>query len=134
MDSGRPHWNSGRRTIHWLENQGYLRSQTDAGCLVLFHLILLILEPVKGYWILTGWYQLFLPGWRMKIPDDGDWEGHFGKFVCLLLLPVGIFVFLLKGVTLVISTVVRLHELCIWRPKEQSDTANLREVEGKRYK
>lgn len=57
MDSGHPHFNPGRHTIHWLEKQGYLHSQTDAQYLILFHLILFILEPVEGYWILAGWYR-----------------------------------------------------------------------------
>lgn len=119
MEFGRPR-NPERHTLDWLEERGFLRSQTDARRLIIFLLILLLLEPVEGYWILTASYQLLLPGWNMKVQDDNDWNGHFGKYVCMFSLPVGIFVFILAGITLIISTLVHLHELCIWKPKGQS--------------
>lgn len=108
MDSGRLHLNPRRHTIQWLEKQGYLHSQTVAQYLILFHLILLILEPVEGYWILTGWYQLLVPGWRMTV-HDRDWRELLGKVLCMLYLPVGICVFLVVGMALIISTLVHIH-------------------------
>lgn len=71
----------GGNTIHWLEKRGYLHSQTDARRLFIFHLVLLALEPIEGYWILTGWYRLFLPGFRMEFPNGVNWEGHFAKYL-----------------------------------------------------
>ena len=108
MNSERPHLNPGRHAIHWLEKQGYLHSQNDARYLILFHLILLILESFEGYWILTGWYQLLVPGWRMTV-HDRDWRELLGKVFCMFYLLVGICVFLVVGMALIISTLVHIH-------------------------
>lgn len=113
----------GGNTTYWLEKQGYLQSQSDARRLFILHLILLALEPIEGYWILTGWYQLFLPGSRMRIPesDQANWEGHFAKYICIVALVVGISGFVLAGAILVLSTLVHLYELWAWKPKGESD-------------
>ena len=124
LDSHRSQPESGPRgqnATHWLKKQGYLHSQTDARCLFIFHLVFLALEPIEGYWILTGWYHLFLPGSRMEVPNEGDWDGHFAKYICMIALLVGIVGFILVGVMLVVSTLVHLCELWAWEPKEESD-------------
>lgn len=40
--------------------------------------ILLIFKPVKGYWILASWHQLFVLGWTMAV-HDRDWGALLGK-------------------------------------------------------
>lgn len=57
----------------------------------------------------------------MKVPNEGDWDGHFAKYICMIALLVGIVGFILVGVMLVVSTLVHLCELWAWEPKEESD-------------
>lgn len=111
----------GEIAIHWLKKRGYLHSRTDARRLFIVHLVFLALEPIEGYWILTGWYRLFLPGSRMKVPNEGDWDGHFAKYICMVALVVGIVGFVLVGVMLVLYTLLYLYELWIWEPEEEFD-------------
>lgn len=57
----------------------------------------------------------------MEIPNEGDWNGHLAKYICIVALPVGIVGFMLVGVMLVLSTLVHLCELRAWEPKGKSD-------------
>lgn len=108
------------RATNWLEKRGYLHSARDARRLFILHLALLALEPIEGYWVLTGWYRLFLPGWRMEV---FDWEGHFAKYVCMVGLHVGIIGLVLAGVHLVLSTLLHLLELWAWEPRGEESEA-----------
>ena len=58
--------------VSWLERKGYLSSKKDARCFFIQYSILLALEPVEGYWILTEWYRTWLPGWTIKAPGLHD--------------------------------------------------------------
>lgn len=109
---------SGSKATRWLEKRGYIHSQRDARRLFIFHLGLLSLEPIEGYWVLTGWYRVWLPGWSMKVHD---WEGHFAKYVSMVALPVGIVGLVLVGIHLVLSTVLHLSELWAWQPKRGTE-------------
>ncbi|KAB8238212.1 uncharacterized protein BDW43DRAFT_154193 [Aspergillus alliaceus] len=102
--------------ISWLEKKGHLHSKKDARRLFIKHLILLALEPVEGYWILTEWYRAWLPGWTMKAPDPHDIGLNFARYICLVAFPVGLVVFSLVGVILMVSTVTHLRELWSWEP------------------
>ncbi|KAL5333555.1 hypothetical protein BJX70DRAFT_403454 [Aspergillus crustosus] len=64
----------------WLKNQGYLCSATSTRYLLVIHVIILILEPVEGYWILTGWYRLFQPAYAMKIPAHFTWVDRLAVY------------------------------------------------------
>ncbi|KAB8261632.1 hypothetical protein BDV32DRAFT_121209 [Aspergillus pseudonomiae] len=109
--------------ISWLERKGYLHTRKDARRLFIIHLILLALEPVEGYWILTGWYRAWLPAWTM-VPDPYDIGGNFGRYIGLIALPVGLVMFSLVGVILMISTVTHLRELWSWEPADVQATEN----------
>lgn len=111
----------GESVIYWLKKWGHLRSQTDARRLFIFHLILLALEPIEGYWILAGWYHLFLLGASIEVPNKGHWNDHFAKYICTVALVVGIVGWVLAGVYLILYTLLHLHELWTWRPKGESD-------------
>lgn len=57
----------------------------------------------------------------MKVPNEGDWDGHFAKYICMVALVVGIVGFVLVGVMLVLYTLLYLYELWIWEPEEEFD-------------
>lgn len=57
----------------------------------------------------------------MEIPNEGNWDGHFAKYIYMIALPVGIVGSMLVGVMLVLSTLVPLCELWAWEPTEKSD-------------
>ncbi|KAJ5815420.1 hypothetical protein N7474_007197 [Penicillium riverlandense] len=106
----------------WLEKRGYIRSRRDARNLFIVHLVLLALEPIEGHWVLTGWYRMWLPGWRMKV-HESDWEGHFVKFVNMVAMPIGIIGLVLVGIHLVLSTVLHLSDLWAWEPKREAEAS-----------
>lgn len=113
----------------WLENKGYLRTKKDARRLFIIHFILLALEPVEGYWILTEFYRISLQAWR-TVPDPHDIGGTFGRYVCLVVFPVGLVISSPVGVILMVSTVTHLLELWSWAP---TDRQTMDEENGKRH-
>ena len=78
---------------------------------------MLVFEPVEGYWLLTTWWNLWLPAARTGLPCKGMGEGClclediFARFWCWVALVVGIIGLVIAGIVLVVDTVRHLDEL-----------------------
>ncbi|KAL4885508.1 hypothetical protein BJY04DRAFT_214304 [Aspergillus karnatakaensis] len=103
------------RVTLWLERKGHLRSEKDARSLLGFHIVLLLLEPIEGYWILTAWYRTFLRVYSMSVPKHYTWIDRVAKYWCTFLLPAGLVAWVLVGAVLVVWTWLHVWELWKWR-------------------
>lgn len=100
-----------RPTIDWLRRRGSLRSVKDAQNLLIFHVILLVLEPVEGHWILTSWYRTFSAIYWMQVPDNYTWGDTLVKYWCNFLFPIGLLFWSLVGIDLMLLTWAHVQEL-----------------------
>ncbi|KAL2827815.1 hypothetical protein BDW59DRAFT_143856 [Aspergillus cavernicola] len=100
----------------WLERKGSLHSAKDARNQLIIHIVLLALEPIQGYWILTSWYRTFLPVYSMRVPDEYIWSERVAKYLCTFLLPAGLVGWSVVGIILVVWTWMHVCELWTWAP------------------
>lgn len=100
-----------RPTTDWLRRRGSLRSVKDARNLLIFHVILLVLEPVEGYWILISWYRTFSAIYWMQVPDSYTWGDTLVKYWCNCLFPIGLLFWSLLGIDLMLLTWAHVQEL-----------------------
>ncbi|KAL4862888.1 hypothetical protein BDV12DRAFT_35834 [Aspergillus spectabilis] len=105
-------------TILWLESKGYLHSPKSTLNSLIFHLILLALELVEGYWLLTSWYRTLHPVYKMSVPDYYFWGGTFANYWGSFLLPAGLVFWCVMGLDLAVCTVRVVHGLRTWEATE----------------